>query len=50
MKLVLDPKIKDVQFITKTSQPYNGVSSALASCNLSIQESLTYVPVFEKGL
>lgn len=39
MKLVLDPKIKDVQFITAISQPYDGVPRALALCAIRVLEN-----------
>jgi hypothetical protein len=50
-KLVVDPKIKDVQFITKISQAYDGAPNALMSCiELTSPERFICIPLSGKGL
>lgn len=50
MKLVLDPKINDVQFIIMISQLYNGMTRTLALCAASYFRTPYLIPVFETEL
>jgi hypothetical protein len=50
MKLVLDPKIKDVQFMTKTSQPYSRRQRISIKYNSGIRQPGIRIPVFGRGL